>query len=147
MNQHSIQHSLIEHLRKVTGLPTIWIYDGVVLPEAKPYITVEQMQNNNEILSKQREAVGITYRFQVGLFAASGSDRARRQDVINQSLLFDIIDLYDTSEVPAPIVGTMQAEVTNVVPISPENIAEKSKYHRVYFDVEIPTVMNRGKRK
>lgn len=143
--QHEIQWSLIDHLKKRTGLPVIWIYDGVTLPgeEGKPYITVEQMQNANVNISKMREAISVTHRFQVGLFAKTGSDRARKQDIVKRVMMFDDIPLWDTSKDVPDVIGKFNAVITSETPISPENIADKSKYHRIYFDVEVLAVMHR----
>ena len=145
--QHEVTYSLIEHLRKEIGVNAYWIYDGVVLPDdtQKPYITVEQLQNDNDVLSKNREAVRTIMRYQVGLFAKTASERARKQDEIRETLMFDSIYLLDTTTNPPPVVGEIIALVTAETPISPENIADKSKYHRVYFDVEVPVVRNRRK--
>jgi len=141
--QLEIQHSLRTHLQTVIGIPAIWVYDGVSLPDetAKPYITVEQMQNNNEILAKGREAVESTYRFQVGLRANSASERARLQSAIKRTLLFDKIDLYDLTQSPAVVSGYFYAEVTAEVPIPADSTDARSNFHRVYFDVEVDVTL------
>lgn len=143
--QHALQSSLIAHLRTLTGLETLWHYGGIVLPASAPFLVVEQMQNNNAILTKQREAVQSTYRFQVGLFAKTASDRAKTQDVIKRSLIFDEIEYLDTSKSPAVVDGFFRAELTAEVPFSVEEIEDVSQYHRVYFDIEIVRVLRRRK--
>ncbi|MEK3887254.1 hypothetical protein [Bacillus sp. FSL K6-3431] len=145
VHQHGLQHSIITHLRALTGLTVIWQYGGVKLPASTPFITVEQMQNNNAILTKQREAVQSIYRFQIGYFASSANDRARRQDVIKRSLIFDTIEYLDTDRSPAQADGFFRCELTAEEPFNAEGIEDISQYHRVYFDVEIDTVM-RAKR-
>ena len=141
--QHALQSSLIAHLRKVTGLEVVWQFGGVKLPSTTTFITVEQMPNNNRILTKQREAIQSIYRFQIGLYASSASDRAKRQDVVKRSLLFDEIGYLDTSKSPAVVVGFFHVVLTAEVPFNAEGIEEITKYHRVYFDVEIDRVLRK----
>lgn len=137
VNQLNLQHSLRTHLANVMGLTVVWVYDGVVLPTTKPFMTVEQSQNNSEIIAKMREAVTTIHRFQVGLFASSASERARLQSLVSQTLQFDKIPLIDTVEPTKPIVGYFYAEITNEVPIPADSTDEKTKHHRMYFDVEV----------
>lgn len=137
VNQLNLQSSLQTYLTSAIGVKVVWIYDGVTLPLVKPFMTVEQMQNNNEIVAKMRDAVATTHRFQVGLFASSASERSRLQVQISQRLLFDKIPLIDTAQPTKPIVGYFYAEITNETPIPADSTDEKTMHHRMYFDVEI----------
>lgn len=141
--QLNIQHSIRAHLAEETGIPAIWVYDGVKLPKIKPFITVEQMQNNTTIISKQREAVQTTYRFQVGVFANSATERARKQDEVKRLLLFDNIELVDATT--GALLGFFKANVTAEVPMPADDISDKTGYHRLYFDVEVDVVFNVNK--
>jgi hypothetical protein len=138
-NQFNVQHSLRTYLTTTIGIPAFWIYDGVVLPVAddKPYLTVEQMQNNAVTRPKMREAVETIYRFQVGLRTKSASERARLQEEVEQSLDYARMPLLDASQSTFPKVGEMEADITAVVPISAASTEARSDYHRIYFDVEI----------
>jgi len=107
------------------------------LPAENPFITIEQMQNNNEILAKQREAIQTTFRFQIGLFASSGSTRSRHQTAISRILLYDKIPYVNYEKSPAVVDGFFMCDVTAEVPFNADNIEDLSRYHRVYFDVEI----------
>lgn len=138
--QLDLQHSLRTHLANKTGLNVVWVYDGVVLPNVKPFITIEQMQNNNEVLSKQREAIRTTYRFQVGIFANTASERARKQDELRRILLRDTIELI-SAEQAGQSLGFFNATVTAEVPIPADDISDKTKYHRVYFDIEVDSTL------
>lgn len=121
------------------GVPVVWIYDGVKLPDeaAKPFMTIEQMQNNNAVLSKGREAVETIHRFQIGLFAKTASERATLQTKVKRHLLFDNIPLIDLGQPTRPIVGFFNPHVTGEVPIGADSTDARNTYHRVYFDVEI----------
>lgn len=143
--QLNLQHSLSVHLAEVTGLRVIWMMDGVVLPDesTKPYLTIEQMQNNNRILSKGREAIETVFRFQIGLRADTSTNRSRIQSVISRSIHFDDVNLIDLSEPLRPVVGFFNPELISEVPISAENVENKSAYHKVYFDVEVRRVLRR----
>lgn len=137
--QLNLQHSLSVHLARVTGLRVVWMMDGVKLPEEsdKPYLTIEQMQNNSGIIAKGREAIETTHRFQVGLHADTSTNRSRIQSAISRTLHFDDISLIDLSEPLRPVVGFFNTELTAEVPISADTVEGKSSYHRIYFDVEV----------
>ena len=139
VNQLNLQHSLRTHLASVMGVNVVWVYDGVTLPNetAKPFMTVKQMQNNNEIVAKVRDAVETTHRFQIGLFAATATDRSRLQERVKRTLLFDKIPLIDLDQPTRPVVGFFYAEVRNETPIDADSTDAKNMYHRIYFDVEI----------
>jgi hypothetical protein len=141
--QLNIQHSLRTHIGSKTGINTVWVYDGVKLPKSKPFITVEQMQNNTTVISKQREAVRTVYRFQIGLFATSATDRARKQDEVKRVLLFDEIELLDATT-PDTSLGFFKAVITAEVPMPAEDISDETNKHRVYFDVEIDVTFNKN---
>lgn len=140
--QLNLQHSLCTHIETKTGIKTIWHYDGVKLPKSKPFILVEQMQNNTTILSKQREAVRTIYRFQVGLFASGAADRARKQDELKRILLFNEIQLMDATS--GVWIGFFDANVTAEVPMPAEDVSDETNKHRVYFDVEIDVTYNKN---
>ncbi|MED3649952.1 hypothetical protein [Heyndrickxia sporothermodurans] len=142
--QLNLQYSIIQHITKTTGLQTIWLYDGISLPSAKPFVTVEQMPNNTTILSKQRETIQTTYRFQVGLYANSASERAKLQDRLKSAIMFDRITIYDAENTPTNEVGYFYAQITGETPISPEDISDKTKYHRIYFDIEVDATLHKG---
>lgn len=143
--QHEIHYSLKRHLEsKFAGVPVVWVYDGVTLPAVKPFITVEQMQNNNAILSKGRESIQTVFRFQVGLYAKSSTEKARMQSELTNAINFERITLYQTSITPVSAVGFFDAFVTNVVAIPAEATEAETQKHKVFFDVEVPFVYGRN---
>jgi hypothetical protein len=142
--QYNLQHSLITHIEVKTGIKVVWIYDGVKLPKTKPFITIEQMQNNTTVISKQREAVRTIYRFQLGLFATSATDRAIKQDELKRILLFDQIELLDANTPGRYSLGFFNADITAEVPMPAEDVSDETKKHRVYFDVEIDVTFNKN---
>ncbi|MBO0962021.1 hypothetical protein J1P26_20150 [Neobacillus sp. MM2021_6] len=140
--QLNLQHSIKTHLEAETGIPVIWVYDGVKLPAEKPFITIEQMQNNNEIISKLRESIQTTYRFQVGLHANSASERSRKQEEIQQIFLFAEMELLDAAT-PGKSLGFFNTNLTAEVPMPADDLSDKTSYHRVYFDIEVDMTFNR----
>lgn len=145
--QYDIQASILRHLEQKTGLRVIWIYDGVTLPDEtqKPYVTIEQMQDDITILAKQREAVETIYRFQVGLFARTAAERAKLQENVRKIFLYDDFALLDTSQPGFPSVGFFNCTVERIVPMPVDDITEKSQYHRVYFDVFVQNIETKTK--
>jgi hypothetical protein len=143
--QHEIHYSLKRHLETVlSGVPVVWVYDGVALPAVKPFITVEQMQNNNAILSKGRESLQTIFRFQIGLYAKDSTSKSRLQTKIKDAINFDQITLYNTLTSPAIASGFFDAFVTNEVSIPAEATEADTQKHKVFFDVEIPFVYGRN---
>ncbi|WHY01874.1 hypothetical protein [Neobacillus sp. DY30] len=142
--QYNLQHSLLTHIEVKTGIKVVWIYDGVKLPKTKPFITIEQMQNNTTILSKRREAVRTIYRFQIGLFASSATDRALKQDELKRVLLFDEIELLDATTPGRYSLGFFNASITAEVPMPAEDVSDETKKHRIYFDVEVDVTFNKN---
>jgi ABC-type polysaccharide transport system permease subunit len=142
--QHEIQYSIKRHLETAIGVPVVWVYDGVALPTVKPFITIEQMQNNNEILTKRREAIETIFRFQVGLYTNNTTERARKQAEVVNAINFETITLYQTSQSPATAVGFFDAFVTSVVPMPAESTDAKTQFHKVYFDVEVTQIYGRN---
>ena len=146
VNQLNIQHSLRTHLQNRLGVSAIWVFDGVKLPDesARPFITVEQMQNNVTQRVKMREAVRQVYRFQIGLRAATISQRAQIQDAMEDIFNYDQIPLLDAGTGASAPAGYFNADLTAVVPMPADNAEAKSEYHRVYFDIEVNEIKYRN---
>lgn len=143
--QLDLQHSIRTWLAQQTGMNCVWVFDGVKLPTVKPFLTIEQMPNTVTQLSKLRETMATTYRFQVGLFASSSSERAKLQETVKDILMFDEIPLV-TATVPAQTIGYFYAELTAETPIAAEDISNTTNYHHMYFDIAVELTKNRGNR-
>lgn len=143
---HALQYSIITHLKSISELTeVVWIFDGVSLSgKTKPFATVEQMQDNTEILAKEREYYETIYRFQVGLRAKSVSDRAKLQEKIRTALLQPNIPLFNTDGPTPTSAGFFYCDVTAVTPIPVEDIADETNKYKVYFDVEVPVQVRNG---
>jgi len=83
-----------------------------------------------------------TYRFQVGLFASSSSERARLQEQVKNLLMFEDIPLI-IATTPAETVGSFYAQVTAEVPIPAEDVSSTTNFHHLYFDIEVEITQNR----
>lgn len=143
VRQYDLTASLQRFMRERTGLQTDLIYDGYKWGEARPLITIEQMPGNNEFNVKRRDAVEVTYRWQIGMHASNVVERMKRQEEINDLLLFDKIPYYNfdkSAEIPA---GFFDVELTAIVPIASDDITNHSVRHTVYFDVELKTIKRR----
>lgn len=144
LHQHGLNRSIIMHLRE--RFPDAQVdlkFDGYTMPATRPLILVEQMQNNIEINVKQREAVEIIYRYQIGLFCANSVDLSIKQERLQGVFNFDAFPFYDTLQSPAIQRGYFLCDLTAVVPMPAGDITNKSEYHRVYFDVEIKDTKRR----
>jgi len=144
-HQHGLNRSIVSHLRKVFPEARVDLkFDGYEMPEVRPLILVEPMQNNYEILAKQREAIGATYRYQIGLFDKTSVQLSINQERLQDVFNFDKFAFYDTLQSPTPVTGYFLCNLTNIVPMPADEISQKSNYHRVYFDVEIQDTKRRG---
>jgi hypothetical protein len=137
---HNFTYSILTHLKAQVSELTdvVWVYDGISLSKrAKPFATVEQMQSNTEITTKEREYYETTYRFQVGLHAKTVSERSKLQERVKLALLQPNITYFDTSG-PSPIAtGFFYCDVLSEVPVPIESATDETNKHRVYFDVEV----------
>lgn len=141
--QLALQYSIQVFLEEKLGHTSVIMYDGIKLPEVKPFTTVEQMQNNNEYISKLRESISTTFRFQIGLYSTSHYERTSLQDKIRDLFLFEDIPLYnELGEITSSFFNVV---VTNEVPITPEDISDETRMHRLYFDVEIKRIFHKNK--
>ena len=134
---YDIQASLKLFIEDTVNVPVVWIYDGVKLPSEKPFITIEDLQINNETLDKLRDAVQSEYYFQVGIHGQTNAQRTRLQSELKQALLFNRIPLVDTSQPDLPTVGFFDCEVEREVRVPAEELAQHSEYHRAYMDVAV----------
>lgn len=140
MHQHGLNRSLILHLRE--ALPEARVdlkFDGYKMPAERPLVLIEPMQNNYEILAKQREAIGAIYRYQIGLFDKTSVNLSINQEKLTQIFNFDKFAFYDTLQSPSPVTGYFLCDLTGITPMPADDISLESNYHRVYFDVEIQT--------
>src|SRR5690625_7443692 len=83
IEQYGFLVSLKRYFEDKYDIPCDIIYDGYKWRDEKPFMTIEQMQNNYEYNVKRREAVEVVYRVQVGLHASNGVERMRLQECIN----------------------------------------------------------------
>lgn len=142
--QLGLPYSIERFLEERTSIPTIIIYDGIELPDEKPFIEIRQMMNSNTYLSKQRESIETTFRFQIGLFADSHVERTQVQDEIRELFLFEDIPLYNSLGELTP--GFFNVNLTNETPFTADDLSDKTNAHRVYFDIEISNITHKNKR-
>jgi len=127
--------SLKRYFEDKYDIPCDILYDGYKWRDEKPFMTIEQMQNNYEYNVKRREAVEVVYRAQVGLHASNGVERMRLQERINNGLSFDEIEYRSGEETS----GFFDVEITGIVPMPSDDITDRGRRHTVYFDIELNT--------
>lgn len=144
---HALTYSIISHLK--TQIPeateVVWMRDGVVLTDiVKPFLNVEQMSEISSVLSSGRTDFEETYRFQVGLFANSMSERSKLSDVVKSVLRQKNIPLLNTSVNPPTEAGVFICDVLNVTPMTNDDISNDTNNHRVYLDIEVTAYVRNG---
>ena len=144
LHQHGLNRAIIRHLRE--KFPEIRVdlkFDGYKMPVERPLIVVETMQNNNESISKQREAMQTIYRYQIGLFDANSVQLSINQERLQDVFNFEKFTFYDTLESPSEATGYFLCDLTAVVPMPNDDVSKGSNNHRVYFDIEIEDIKRR----
>lgn len=131
---HTIQASLMKQLEETTGLRCLWIYDGVTLPDTRPILTIESLSTNYGTRTKLREAVAVSYRFQIGVICKNSSQAAKLPYEIADILTFAPVPMLDTASGAA--VGEIDAQVTAVTPI-PSGETDSPQKHKSYIDVTV----------
>lgn len=139
--QNEIGYALTRHITDRTGMKAVQIFDGIKLPTEKPFVTVEVMTNAVVKVSKRRESMRKTYRFQIGLYAKSLSDRNAKQDALERLFLFEEFPLYHNPSQPA--TGSFLVDVINAVPIPSDSVSDENTKHRVFFDIEVTTYLRK----
>ena len=114
------------------------VFDGYMMPSERPLITVENMQSNYEILTKQRESIQATYRYQIGLHDVNSVELSKNKEIITNLFNFHRFKYFEES--PDNIEGFFYCVLTAVVPMPASDVSKKSEYNRVYFDVEIENI-------
>lgn len=137
MAQYDLQNALRFYFIREMDVACDIVFDGYEFPEDRPLVTIESMQNNAEVISKQREAVRLIYRFQVGLHAGNAVEKAKLQEEISRVFMFENIPYYNTDLSVDEPVGFFSVDLTSVVPMPTDDISKHSERHRVYFDIEI----------
>lgn len=135
---HSIQYSIIQHLR--TQLPeltnVVWVYNGVSLKKEKsPFATVENLITNVRVLDKLQEYEADTYNFQVGVFNDKNGDNIKLAEKVKSVLMKAPVQLYDTTL--EEVIGTFRVTVGNITPIAPASIEDETGKNRRYLDITV----------
>jgi hypothetical protein len=135
---HSIQYSIIRHLKsKLPELTNVvWLYNGVnVTKEKFPFVTVENLITSSRVLDKLYQYEADTYNFQIGAYSATHSENAKLGDKIKRALMKEPIELFDTDV--NDVIGSFRVDVTNIMPITTENIESETSKHRRYIDATV----------
>lgn len=144
IHQHGLNRSIVMHLRN--KFPSVQVdlkFDGYKIPEVRPLIIVEPMQNNYEIIAKQRESIESIYRYQIGLLDINSVDLSINQERLQRTFNFDRFSFYDSLQSPPTLTGYFLCDLKAVTPMPADDITKNSEYYRVYFDVEIKDIKRR----
>lgn len=136
------QYSIKSHLAKTLEVTTVIAFDGMEYPK-KPFITVKQLRTDNTKLSKARETIVVRPSYELGVFGTSLDDRTKMQDHIRTTIMFDDIPAYDNDGNPTG--GSLKADVANEVTLDAEEISDKTKTHRMYFDINVENIMHKNR--
>ncbi len=140
LDLYNVIASLQLFFREELGIRVDWIEDGYEYPTEKPFMTIEVLPDEREILVKQREAVSVIQHVQIGYHGEYMYDRTKMSDKISDLLTFKRVPYYNLEISVDEPVGSFLCELTAVVPMMADETNRKSEYNRVYFDVEIENI-------
>lgn len=144
MHQHGINRSLVLNLReKFPDARVDIIFDGYKMPDVRPLITIEPLIFTNDLRIKQRDAVDVTYHYQVGLHDENSVQLSINQERLQDVFNFDRFTYFDTLKDPIQATGSFLCKLNDITPMLSDEISRETEYHRVYFDVEIITTKRR----
>lgn len=144
---HSLTYSIIDHIRKSVPELTevVWIYDGISIEKkVKPFVTVEQLTEEDEQASAGRDYYSETYHFQVGLRAKNMSERSRLSDKLKETIRQSDIPLLSTETNPPKQAGFFVADIDAVTPMPSDDVANEIDKHRTYIDVAVEVYRTNG---
>lgn len=128
--------SLKQFIEKETTIHTVIKYDGIKLPEQKPFVLVEYRPTTNQELSKGRETIHVIYRFQIGVFAESSYKLSEYHERLSDLFLFNNIMYYDEEVTMTDYSFNVNPDF-NITTIYSDDITKETTKHRFYIDVEI----------
>lgn len=135
--------SLKINLEGLTNISTLILYDGIELPKEKPFITIDQLTNTFDNVSKQRESVRTNHNFRVGIFAKTLRNRLEIQQSLRDIFSFQSLTLYDEEGTDSG--KEFEISEMNEIPLSAEDISRETDKHRVYFDIEIQEIRHKNR--
>jgi|SRR5699024_5739112 len=136
VSELGLAYSLSEFISSNASIPAHIKYDGMSLPKDKPFALVETRPSSNEQLSKQRETINITYRFQIGIFANSSYELSGYREILNELFLFEEIPYYDEEGTKTDKYFSIESDF-RIVPIFSDDISKETTRHRFYIDAEV----------
>ena len=137
-NPLAYAYSVKEHLSKKSEVPAIIMYDGIQLPDEKPFITVKIMPGQNDFITKHRDAVLSVYRYEVGVYATSLWNRSELQQDVRLAFMYDKFPLLDMVGKDTGKTFMVDGSFTEV-PLDNDDLTNETKNHRVFFDIVIQT--------
>lgn len=138
----SLAYSLGKFVEDRTGLPTHIEFDEFEYPKEKPFCTIKFRINNSIQLSKLRESIRTSYRFQFGLFANTAYAMSSYQNELRELFLYSEIPLYSDEGEPTGKKFMIDADITEVK-MDSGALSDRTGNHRMYFDLRIEHVYNK----
>jgi hypothetical protein len=130
----SLRLHIQENLPELTAVKLI--YDGVSLPEEKPFVTIESLSVPTSRLSAGRISYQETYTLQVGVFANNIGHLYKLQESV-KTLLLNSVPMHNSDK-------TFVCDVSDFTRIRNDDIANETDNHRGYFDVTVTILRDVG---
>lgn len=138
MNKLGIMVSLRNAIEDAIGVDTLVKYDGIVLPDKKPFAYIESLESFQYEQSKQRESIRKDNRYQIGLYANSLAERMSLQDDISSLLTFHEFTYYNEDGEETDKTFEVDADFSEM-PIPNDDISNKTDNFRMFFDISVFT--------
>lgn len=138
---NDLAYSLREHLADNLDVnEVLTFYDGLNLDnKPKPFVVVESMFDDAEIIAAGRTDFDETYVFQIGVRAESERQLNTLKRDVTQELRKQIT-YFTTSGSSVTASGFFYVDVTRGEVVRPENLSRETNFHRYYVTAEINVI-------
>lgn len=118
------------------------IRDGVSLQDTvKPFLTVQYLAENDELISAGHTSYGEIYRFQVGIYAVTYSERLKLEETV-KTLLRETIPVYSESGIKTDT--SFICDVSAFTPMASGEPTSDTNSNFGFFDVAVGIYRNNG---
>lgn len=144
-DQLGIAFSLRKFIEERTDLDSIIHYNGINLPDELPFVMVRAVLSPHRYISKGRETIATDFNFEISLYDVSLSELTKNQDKLRNLFFFEDIPYY-SREGKRISDATFAIEIRNENHVSVEDITDKTRRHRVYFEITVEGTHHKNKR-
>lgn len=133
-----IQYAIIRHLQDAElANEVVWMRDDISIDEkVKPFIVVENMQENDDMIAAGRKDYQEVYHYQISIRATS-EDELNTLTALVKKALRQRITIYDLTLNPFAASGFLYVDVENIEPMRSDDITREVDNFRAHIDASV----------